>query len=138
MLNDSFIGMLEGMFAFAIYDSKEHSLMLGRDRSGIKPLYYQVFKDGLCFASSLSSLRYLLPNEPQINNDAIRRYLFFEYIPAPDTIFDNVRKLEPAFWLKVKADIVTSKKYWELQPISLENRSTAELSESFLQRFRAS
>ena len=85
---------LRGMFAVAIWDARERRLLLARDRFGIKPLYWTAQRGVLGFASELNALRRIGLRE-DIDPDALEAYLAFNAIPAPLTIFSDVRKLGP-------------------------------------------
>jgi asparagine synthase (glutamine-hydrolysing) len=86
---------LNGMFAFAIWDSREKRLTLARDPLGIKPLYYANHRGELLFASELRSLLRFPGFKPGLDPASINKYLAFGYIPAPSTAYAGVRKLEP-------------------------------------------
>jgi len=86
---------LNGMFAFAIWDSREKRLTLARDPLGIKPLYYANHRGELLFASELRSLLRFPGFKPGLDPSSINKYLAFGYIPAPSTAYAGVRKLEP-------------------------------------------
>jgi len=86
---------LNGMFAFAIWDSREKRLTLARDPLGIKPLYYANHRGELLFASELRSLLRFPGFKPGLDPASINKYLAFGYIPAPSTTYAGVRKLEP-------------------------------------------
>src|SRR5439155_1544275 len=85
-----FARRLRGMFAIALWDVPQRRLVLARDRFGIKPLYYRAASDGLEFASELRALP-----RGEIDLDALEAFLAFNSIPAPLTIFCDVRKLPP-------------------------------------------
>src|SRR5213083_613912 len=85
---DSFAARLRGMFAVAIWDARRRRLVLARDRFGIKPLYYRDVDGELWFASELRALP-----RGEIDLDALEAFLAFNSIPAPLTIFREVRKL---------------------------------------------
>jgi len=85
---------LRGMFAVAIWDGRERRLLLARDRFGIKPLYWTAQRGVFAFASELKALRRIGLRE-DIDPDALEAYLAFNAIPAPLTIFSDVRKLGP-------------------------------------------
>ena len=72
---DSFVQLLQGMFAFALWDNKRHRLLLARDRLGIKPLYYAIIPDGLVFASEAKALFQHPKLNPEINSNALGQYL---------------------------------------------------------------
>ncbi|NDI17356.1 MAG: asparagine synthase (glutamine-hydrolyzing), partial [Verrucomicrobia bacterium] len=86
---------LNGMFAFAIWDSREKRLVLARDPLGIKPLYYANYRGELLFASELRSLLRYPDFRPGLDPSSVNKYLAFGYIPAPSTAYAGVRKLEP-------------------------------------------
>src|SRR2546421_9317957 len=95
---DRFADRLRGMFAIALWDARRRRLVLARDRFGIKPLYYREAGDDLSFASELRALP-----RGEIDLDALEAFLTFNSIPAPLTIFRDVRKL-PAGHLLVWED----------------------------------
>jgi asparagine synthase (glutamine-hydrolysing) len=104
------LNRLVGMFAFASWDSKSKTLLLARDRVGIKPLYYRLLPDGIAFASELKAL--LLLGAPQIDESAVRDFLFHGYIPAPKTIYRGIHKLPAAHILKWRAGKLEIERYW--------------------------
>ncbi|MBL4754735.1 MAG: asparagine synthase (glutamine-hydrolyzing) [Flavobacteriales bacterium] len=92
---------VNGFFAFAIYDQEEQSLFLARDRYGIKPLLYFQNEDKFIFGSELKALlAYEIPRE--IDNVSLFSYLQLNYVPAPYTMLENVRKLEPGHSICIK------------------------------------
>ncbi|MFN3317013.1 MAG: asparagine synthetase B family protein, partial [Raineya sp.] len=105
--------LLQGFFAFAIYDKEENSLFLARDRFGIKPLLYYVDEDRFLFASEMKSI-IQFGIEKKLNLIALRNYLHLNYIPAPQTIFKNIYKLLPGHYLFVKNQKVEQEKYYEI------------------------
>lgn len=109
-----FVKELSGMFGFALYDRAKRRLILGRDRPGLKPLYYE-HRDGvLRFASELKPL--VLGRTPKISQEAVADYLRFGYIPAPLTIFDGIKKLASGSILVVEKDGEPRiENYWKLQ-----------------------
>jgi len=91
---------LRGMFAYAIWDARKQSLLLVRDRLGKKPIYYASLPEGFYFGSELKCLRVAgIPLE--IDEQALRLYFQFSWIPDPWTIFKSARKLPPGCWLEV-------------------------------------
>ena len=130
---------LRGMFAFALWDSRHRTLLLGRDRFGIKPLYVVQAPWGIAFSSELKALHAVgLTAEGGLNLAAIDSYLRLGYIPAPDTPFINVRKLLPGHTLQWNADtgLATDRKYWDLPthslhaPRDVEERVLAAIDDS--------
>jgi asparagine synthase (glutamine-hydrolysing) len=106
---------LRGMFAFAAVDTKRRTLLLARDRLGVKPLYYTV-KDGrLIWSSELEPL-YRTAGPFPMDVDALDEYLNWQYIQAPRTIYRDVRALAPACALEVDlaTGAMTEQRYWHL------------------------
>ena len=91
---------LWGMFAIALWDTRERTLLLARDRVGKKPLYLAHWNGGLLFASELKALRAVPGFPAEVDRDALALYARFGYFPAPWTVYRNVRKLRPG-WLAV-------------------------------------
>jgi asparagine synthase (glutamine-hydrolysing) len=112
-----------GMFALAIWDTKEKQLMLVRDRLGIKPLYYRLLPDGVAFASELKAL--MLLGKADIDQSAVRDFLFHGYIPAPKTIYRGIFKLPAGHTLTWQAGRVNIERYWSPSAVIVE-RSAAE------------
>lgn len=86
--------MLDGMYAFSIYDKSLGVVFIARDYFGEKPLYYQHTSKGLIWASELKSIMSVVERKPSISEDGLRLYFQLTYIPAPFTIYDGIRKLE--------------------------------------------
>lgn len=108
---------LRGMFAFAIWDSRNRSLYLSRDRFGKKPLYYTLQRGSLLFASELKALRPLADEAGScwaIRDQAIFDYLSLGFVPQPETVFDNVFCLGPAEWMLYDGTDHKIQKYWRL------------------------
>jgi asparagine synthase (glutamine-hydrolysing) len=104
---------LHGMFAFAIWDSNARTLLIGRDRTGMKPLSYLALPEGLAFCSELRSLWALDSNRLRIAPSAIMQYLAFGYVPDPSSVFEGVRKLPPGHLLLWNAHKGTEvRRYW--------------------------
>lgn len=91
----SFVEHLRGMFAFALWDANKNRLLLARDRLGIKPLLYGDDGETFSFASELPALLKSTVDHGGIDQQAVSEYFAFGHIPAPRTIFNNIRKLEP-------------------------------------------
>jgi len=104
------LSRLVGMFAFASWDARAKSLLLVRDRLGIKPLYYRLLPDGIAFASELKSL--MLLGTPDIDQSAVRDFLFHGYIPAPKSIYRGIFKLPAAHTLTWQAGKLRIERYW--------------------------
>ena len=109
-----FVQHLDGMFAIAVWDQTKRTLLLIRDRLGIKPLYYFVDENRLIAASELKAIL-RCPDVPRrLDFEAIDLYLTFEYIPSPYSIFKNIRKLKPGHILTCDAHGVRLSRYWNI------------------------
>jgi asparagine synthase (glutamine-hydrolysing) len=94
---EDFVRHLDGMFALALYDTRAQRLVLARDRSGKKPLYYRRTREGLAFASEVHALIRAFPDEPpEVDLAAIDEYLTLQYVPAPLTPYRDTAKLPAA------------------------------------------
>jgi len=97
-----FFNRMNGMFAFAIWDNSKGELILVRDRFGKKPLHYWIINNRVCFSSELKALILDRDFRKELDYTSLSKYLAFEYVPAPFTIFQDVRKLPQGSWLKLK------------------------------------
>src|SRR5439155_1207087 len=94
------VDRLRGMFAYAIWDAAAETLVLTRDRFGIKPLYIVTGDWGIAFASELKALHAAGLTSRELDWEALDAYIQLGYVPAPATPFRDVRKLEPGHWLR--------------------------------------
>lgn len=105
---------LIGMFAFCIWDTKNHTGMIARDRFGIKPCFITEYGEGLAFASEIKALLALPGMQKDINYNALLQNFSFNYCPPPQTCFKNIVHLEPGHYLQLKAGAPAVKKcYWQ-------------------------
>ncbi len=111
---DACVEHLRGMFGFALWDRKAQRLLIGRDRTGIKPLYYSLTNGRLAFASEAKSILTLPDFSRQLNMDALPHYLHLGYVPAPLSMFDGIQKLPPATLMIVENDKVRQHQYWSM------------------------
>jgi len=118
---------INGMFAFAIWDKAAQSLFIARDRIGKKPLYYYPKDNDVVFASELKAMLTLDTIPREICLDAMYDFFAYQYVPDPKTIFKNIFKLEPGYYLTVNADGIKKQQYWD---ISFKHQS--QLSEDEL------
>src|SRR3954470_8335889 len=125
---------LRGMFAVAIWDARRRRLVLARDRYGIKPLYYRHVGGVLEFASELRALP-----RGEIDLDALEAFLAFNSIPAPYSIFREIRKLPPGHLLVwEESGAVTLTRYARPGPLAVRGDDEAELVEELRARLRDS
>lgn len=113
-----------GMFALALWDERERTLLLVRDRLGVKPLHYTWDGRTLCFASELKALRAYEHWKPQIDSEALGEYLQFGYIAGSRTIYRGVHKLRPGHLLMLReGQAPITEPYWRAAG-ALENEVT--------------
>ncbi len=105
---------LNGMFAFALWDIRQQSLFLIRDRLGIKPLNYYWDGATLLFASEIKAILCDPAVSRDIDQEALRLYLTLNFIPAPWTIFKKIRKLSPGSYLLAERGKISIEKYWDV------------------------
>ena len=110
--SEAMLEQINGMFAFALWDKRKRKLFIARDRFGEKPLYYGVFEGKLIFASEPKVLLENPAVKTEINTDALRSYLSFDYVPAPASIYKNIYKLPAAHLLILENGEVRTRRYW--------------------------
>jgi asparagine synthase (glutamine-hydrolysing) len=114
-VGDALVERLEGMFAFAVWDTKRRRLLLARDRVGKKPLKYASLADGsIVFASELKALLASGAVPRDVDPQALHLFLGYGYVPGPHTGFSAVRKLPPGHTLTWEAGRVRLRRYWQL------------------------
>ncbi|MDD5431433.1 MAG: asparagine synthase (glutamine-hydrolyzing) [Candidatus Omnitrophica bacterium] len=116
---------LQGMFAFAIWDSRKRSLFLARDRLGVKPLHYYFDGKRFAFASQVSSLLCIHP-KPEINRTALSYYLVTGYSPHPYDMVNGISKLPGGWSMVFKNQNISLRQYWKLQVEPVERDSIRE------------
>ena len=109
---DECVQHVNGMFAFALWDTRRKRLLLARDRLGVKPLY--IWRDGsrLAFASEAKALFALPGIRAELNPAALRSYLALGYVPAPQSMFRGVSKLSAATLLIAENNCIEERRYW--------------------------
>ncbi len=124
------INYLDGVFSFAIYDTKKNNLFLARDRIGIKPLYYTLDNNEFRFSSSMNGL--INRNEkPQINPIALHyQFTLHSVVPAPHTIISGIHKLEPGHTLKItQSGESYLNKYFDINEVEIKDYKEQEIIE---------
>ena len=111
------IHRFNGMFAICLYDRETDDVYLVRDRIGKKPLYYEIEGGNLIFASEIKPLMAREGFSRKIRTEVLSRFLFQQYINAPDSIFENVYKLEPGSILKYHYGEIKTWKYWDIKEV---------------------
>lgn len=113
----SCIERFNGMFAIALYDRETEDVYLVRDRIGKKPLYYWYEDQNLVFASELKPIMKCPGFHGEIAQGVLSRYLFQQYINAPESIYKNVYKLEPGAVLRFRKGQIKTWKYWDIKEV---------------------
>jgi len=120
-IGDQIFSKMNGMFAIAIFDKKRKKIILARDRMGKKPLFWGVFKNTFIFGSELKALLEHPQFERKIDLESLNKYLTYEYVPTPNSIFENVYKLEPGHCLKYDGKNIEKKCFWDIKFREEEN-----------------
>ncbi|MBE6384945.1 MAG: asparagine synthase (glutamine-hydrolyzing) [Lentisphaerae bacterium] len=128
---DTFINRLEGMFAFALWDSKKQRLILGRDRMGKKPLYYFIKKGSLVFGSELEVLKCHPDCPGTLDPEALADYFSLLYVPQPYTVYKEIYALPAAHYMifECAAGKGTLHPYWQLDLSKKHTAPRAEIAE---------
>lgn len=113
-LGEACVEKLRGMFAFAIWDSRNKSLFLARDRVGIKPLYYSQSRNSVIFASEIKAILADPEISAEVRPSMIDRFLTFDYLPGEETLFRNIYKLAPGHTMSFRAGKSCKRQYWDL------------------------
>ena len=134
---DDFVSRLDGMFGFALWDATRRRLLVGRDRLGIKPLYY--LNDGfrLIFGSEAKSILAVPGVTAEFDPFALREYLTLGYTPAPFSMFRGICKLPPASLLVCEGGQCEIRNYWQFPEIIDHSLSERDWAENLLETFEA-
>lgn len=116
----SFLEKVNGFFAFGFIDNEENSILLGRDRFGIKPMYYAQTEDRLIFGSTLKAVSHGIEKK-EIDFESLSKYLQYSYIPAPNTILKGIYKLDPGHTIYMNADGFEKKCFYKIPPTELSD-----------------
>jgi asparagine synthase (glutamine-hydrolysing) len=130
----------QGMYAFAVWDERQQSLFLARDRFGEKPLYYALLDNGhFIFGSELKALLVHPLLRRHIDPQAVADYFSYGYVPDPRTIYKSVSKLAPAHCVTVRrgAASIRPREYWDVRFIETEQADEAVIADELVDRLRA-
>ena len=133
---DECVSHLRGMFAFAIWDDRRKTLLLARDRLGIKPLYYCERKGDLTFASEMKCLLAVRGFDRRVNSKAVSEFFTYKYVPGPMTIYQGLYEVPQAHvgvWSDGKFQL---KRYWDITPAPDSSRSVEYFSEGLLHHLK--
>lgn len=113
-LGSDCVRKFRGMFAFALYDTRNRRLLLGRDRLGIKPLHYAIHDGRLLFGSEIKAILAAAPELAEVRSEAVLDYWSFGYIPDPQSAFRKIRKLSPGHLLEFENEQCHVRSYWDV------------------------
>jgi len=136
-LGDACFAELRGMFSIALWDGRKQRLILVRDRVGKKPLYYSLNGTRLAFASEIKAIFPAGGVARALDLEALSDYFSFQYIPAPKTIYQGVRKVRPAHYLVADRSGITEVPYWDLRFDARTDVSEAEWCDALLEEYRS-
>lgn len=131
------VTLLNGMFAFALWDARRDRLFIARDRIGIKPLYIYQTDRQLRFASEVKALLVDESVPRRLDQAALSYFLRYGYVAPPATLLKDIRKLPPATSLLIDRDGVTARRYWALTPQPVE-RGVTEHAQAVYETLKAS
>lgn len=129
---DDLVHHLRGMFAFALWDAPRKRGLLVRDRLGIKPLFYAQSGDTLLFGSEIKAILATNLVERDLDYQALDAFFTFTYIPAPLTIYRDIRKLEPGHLLIYESGRIQEHRYWDLDFADTDRKAD---DQEWLERF---
>lgn len=113
---EAMLDRINGMFAFSLWDLRRKKLIIARDRFGEKPLYYGIFGGRLIWGSEPKALLAHPAVSREIDLNALRHYVSFDYIPAPMAIFKGIRKLPASHFLTAEGGEIRIERYWDVLP----------------------
>ena len=131
------LSKINGMFAFALWDTQDKTLFIARDRIGKKPLYYYNDDNHFVFGSEIKALLKSPVVKKEIRTDAIYDFFTYQYIPDPKTIFQNMFKLEPGHFLFIDKDGIKKQQYWDISFSKISSKSELELTNELFNKIEA-
>lgn len=127
-----FVDHMNGMFAIALWDKKAGTLLLIRDRMGVKPLFYASVNGGLVFGSEIKAILCHPAYARAVNREAIYHYFSFKNIPAPLTAFEGIHSLLPGEMITYTNGVMSRKRWWKVRFSERENCHEEEAKERIL------
>ena len=131
----SFLEYIHGMFAIALWDSKQRVFLAARDRAGEKPLYYSENGSTLVFASEIKGILASGMVDRDIDLESLDQFLTYEYVITPRTIFSKIRRLPAAHYLLYRDGHLEICRYWDAAAVSQKNWKEAEAAEAVREVF---
>lgn len=132
LYGEDFVHRLNGMFAFALFDKESGKILLGRDRLGIKPLFYTISSSGVAFASEIKALIPALPHSPAINPIALCQFFHNQFNTGRETIIKGIMRVLPGEVITIDEEIgISHRQYWSPLSTELVRYSYEEAQEEF-------
>ena len=125
---ENFVNELNGMFSIAIYAVENNTLYIFRDRLGMKPLYYYENSDFFIFGSELKSIVGVpfISKNLKLNQNAVSQYLHLGYIPAPNTIYQDIFKFPQGAMMKISTTQTVKKQWWKFDETTITNNCISD------------
>lgn len=120
-----------GIFAFALWDTPRHQLFLARDHLGVKPLYYVILDNLLLFSSEIKALLSAPGCPREVDLRSMGKLFALRYVPSPDTLFRDIKKLSPGHRMLVGASGVKMERFWNSRPATPSHLVEDELVEAY-------
>jgi asparagine synthase (glutamine-hydrolysing) len=130
------LSRLAGMFGVAIWDARRKKLVVARDSTGIKLIYYRIDGGTVAFGSELRAVLAALPQRPAVDTTAMNLFLRYRYTPSPLTMYDGVRKLAPGTMLVVEDGAARVERWYEHRPQRITSISDAEATEALFDLYK--
>ncbi|OFW52532.1 MAG: asparagine synthase (glutamine-hydrolyzing) [Actinobacteria bacterium RBG_13_35_12] len=118
------VSRLRGMFAFVIYDIGKNELFIARDHTGIKPFYFTNNSSNFVFASEAKSILKFPGITASVKTSVLPKYMSFLWVPAPDTLFENIYVLEPGHVMQVGENGIKNQRYWNPDLVTKDSSKT--------------
>lgn len=123
----SCVELFEGMFAFALVDTRRREVLLARDRLGKKPLFYAVLDGALHFGSEIKAIAGSPRFDPTPDRDALFSYLMLGYSIAPQTAYRSIHQLEPGHYLHLQNGALSVRAFWDVTEFDSDRRDEGEI-----------
>lgn len=120
----------DGIFACALWDARRGTLVLARDRLGVKPLYYRDDASSYSFASEVKALTTVCRQPVRLNRDALPEYLAFRHVAGDATLFKDVKRVPEGSFIEVTRKAVTCRSYWQLPQLREDYRVVEQPQQS--------
>jgi asparagine synthase (glutamine-hydrolysing) len=130
------VEQIGGMFAFALWDERQHKLLLARDRIGQKPLFYSQHGSDFYFGSEIKAILAIHLHKPELDLLAMHDYLSLRFISPPRTIFKHIQKLPPAHTLTLQNGQISLRRYWQLSFREKLTLSESEILEALCEQIK--